>query len=122
VEDLELDRNSVFLKLKGVDTLARADALAGRDVFVREDCFRPLEGGRYYDFQLIGSRVVTRDGAEIGMVTGLTPAGEGTLLAVAGPDREYDIPFTGSICVRVDVRDKLIVVDPPEGLLELNEI
>jgi len=122
VESLEIDRNSVFLKLEGVETLAQADALAGRDVFVREDCFRPLERGRYYDFQLIGCRVVTREGAEIGRVTGIAPAGEATLLVVAGPGGERDIPFIEEICVRVDPANKLIVIDPPEGLLDLNEI
>jgi ribosomal 30S subunit maturation factor RimM len=30
------------------------------------------------------------------------------------------IPFTDAICQRVDVAAKLIVIAPPEGLLELN--
>ena len=37
----EIDRNSHFLKLKGIDTLDRADALAGLEIFIPEEGFRP---------------------------------------------------------------------------------
>jgi 16S rRNA processing protein RimM len=122
VESFELDRNSYFLKLKGVDTLAQSDALVGRDVFVTETSFRPLEDGRFYDFQIIGSRVVTDDGTEIGTVRGLLPAGESTLLVVVRGEKEYYVPFAEPICRRVDAEKREIVIDPPAGLLELNEI
>lgn len=122
VEALVLDRNSHFLKLKGVDSLARADALAGRDVYVPEEFFRTLAPGRFYDFQVLGSRVVTADGREVGTVRGILPAGGQDLLVVARGEKEYYIPFAEPICVRVDPAGREIVIDPPDGLLELNEI
>lgn len=122
VESLELDRNSHFLKLRGVDTLARADALAGLELFVEERDFPRLEKGRFYIFQLIGSRVVTKDGAEIGTVKGILPAGGSSLLVVAREGRELYVPFTEAICVGVDPEAREILIDPPDGLLELNEI
>lgn len=122
IESLELDRNSHFLKLRGVDTLARADALAGREVFIEESEFPGLEKGRFYAFQLIGSRVVAKGGAEIGTVKGILPAGGSSLLVVVREDRELYVPFTEEICVRVDPQAREILIDPPDGLLELNEI
>ncbi len=121
-ESLEMDRHSVFLKLKGVDTLAQADALVGREILVPEDCFRPLAEGRYYDFQLLGCRVVTREGIEVGTVEGLMPAGKETLLVVMRDGKELFIPLTEAICLRIDPKGKEIVIEPPDGLLELNEI
>lgn len=73
VESLKLDRNAYFLKLKGIDTLAGADALVGLDVFVAEADFRRLERGLFYDFEVIGCRVVTSDGTEVGEVAGISP-------------------------------------------------
>ncbi len=35
-------------------------------------------------------------------------------------DHEILIPFIPAICVEIDVDNKRIVIDPPEGLLELN--
>jgi len=122
VESLKLDRNSHLLKLEGVDTLAQADALAGVEIYIAEGDFRPLDGGRFYEFQVIGSRVVTRDGVEVGEVTGVLPAGGPVLLVVKRGDREVYVPFTEAICVRVDPEAKEILIDPPPGLLELNEI
>jgi 16S rRNA processing protein RimM len=122
VESLELDRNSTFLKLKGIDTLAQSDALTGLAVFVEEGCFRPLGGGCFYEFQVIGSRVVTRDGTEIGTVASILPAGGGHLLVVSRGGNECYVPFAEPICLRVDPEAKEIVIDPPDGLLDLNEI
>jgi 16S rRNA processing protein RimM len=122
VESFELDRNSYFLKLKGIDTLAQSDALAGVEVFIPEACFRPLEDGRYYDFQVIGCRVVTGEGAEVGTVRGILPAGGSNLLIVARGENDVYVPFAAPICRCVDPEKREIVIDPPDGLLDLNEI
>ncbi len=122
VESFELDRNSHVLKLRGIDTLARADALAGRDVYLPEAAFRLLEAGRYYDFQLIGSRVVTGDGTEVGTVSGLLASGGQDVLVVVRGGSEVYVPFVEAICRRVDPERREIVIDPPDGLLDLNEI
>jgi 16S rRNA processing protein RimM len=122
VESLVIDRGAPILKLKGVDTLEAADGLAGREVLAAESDFRAPEAGRFYDFQLLGSRVVTRDGAEVGTVTGLLEAGGPVLLVIRRGGREVDIPFTPAICVKVDPDAREVVIDPPDGLLDLNEI
>ena len=122
VESLDLDRNSHILKLKGIDDLARADALAGLEIFVPEESFPALEGGRYYQFQVVGSRVVTVGGTAVGTVRDVIDAGGSSLLVVEGGGRDYYIPFTATICLRVDPERGEILVDPPDGLLELNEI
>jgi len=122
VESLTLDRNSHFLKLRGIDTLARADAVAGGELFAEAGGFPPLERGRYYEFQIIGSRVVRKDGAEVGTVARILPAGGSELLVVERDGREAFVPFTETICVEIDPEAGVIVIDPPDGLLDLNEI
>jgi 16S rRNA processing protein RimM len=108
VESLILDRNAHILKLRGVDTLAAADALAGRDIYAVEEDFRRLGREAFYDFELLGSRVRTRDGQEVGEVVSILAAGnpvvaDGPVLLVVrrGRDDVY-VPFTEAICVRVD--------------------
>jgi 16S rRNA processing protein RimM len=122
VESLTLDRNSHFLKLKGIDTLAQADALAGVEVYAAEADFKPLERGRFYEFQVVGCRVVTRGGVEVGEVTDILRAGGPVLLVVRRGDREVYVPFTEAVCLKVDPGAGEILIDPPDGLLELNEI
>lgn len=122
IESLTLDRNSHILKLRGVDTLEAADALAGRDVCAAETDFRSLGGDRFYDFQIIGCRVRTREGAEIGTVAAVLAAGGPVLLVVRRGDEDIYVPFNETICVKVDAEAREVVIDPPEGLLDLNEI
>jgi len=122
VESGALDRNSFILKLTGVDTLERADALAGAEIFVDEASFRPLERGAYYEFQVVGSRVVTVGGTEVGTVRSVLPAGGSNVLVIARGGEEIYVPFAEPICRRVDLEGRVIVIDPPDGLLELNEI
>jgi ribosomal 30S subunit maturation factor RimM len=38
---------------------------------------------------------------------------------IAGPRGEVMVPMVGGICIRVDPASKVIVVDPPAGLLDL---
>ena len=122
VESFRRDRNAPFLKLKGIDTLAQADALAGCDVYVAASDFRRLGPDRFYDFEVLGSRVVTRDGTLVGEVAGILEPGGAVLLVVRRGDEDVYIPFREGICVKVDPEAREIVIDPPEGLLELNEI
>ena len=122
VESFERDRNAPFLKLRGIDSLAAADALVGHDVLVEAGVFRQLEPDRFYDFEVLGRRVVTRDGTAVGEVAGILETGGPVLLVVRRGDREVYIPFAEGILVKVDPEAGEIVIDPPDGLLELNEI
>jgi len=40
------------------------------------------------------------------------------VLVVQGAVKDYLIPFAASVCTEVDVENKLIKIDAPEGLLE----
>lgn len=122
VESFARDRNSHHLKLKGIDTLASADALAGRELFVEAGAFRRLEPDRFYDFEVLGRRVVTREGTEVGEVAGILETGGPALLVVRRGEREVYVPLAEGILVGFDRGSGPVVIDPPDGLLELNEI
>jgi 16S rRNA processing protein RimM len=117
IEDHWFQRDRIVLKFVGIDTVDQAEPLRGIEICVPEEDAVELESGVYFDWQLAGCRVKTTDGREIGKVRELMRTGGTELLVVEGV-REYLIPFAGSICVEVDVENKLIHIDPPEGLLE----
>jgi 16S rRNA processing protein RimM len=75
----------------------------------------------WYEDQLVGLPVLTRDGTRIGAVTGLE-AGPAQDLLVVSLDAGGDayLPFVEAIVPEVDVERGQVVVDPPPGLLELN--
>lgn len=122
VEALTRRGNAYHLKLEGVETLALADALAGAEVFVPEDMLTSLEDGQFYIYQLKGCSVLDMAGRKIGMVVDVDAVPGNSLLIVEKEGQEILIPFHQSICKEVDIARKEIRVDPPEGLLDLDEI
>jgi 16S rRNA processing protein RimM len=81
-----------------------------------------LEEDNYYSFQIIGCSVVTQSGKQVGNVSDLIWVKDNNLLVVTQGRNEILIPFTRTVCLEVDLKQKIIRIDPPEGLLELNEI
>lgn len=113
-------KNRVIIKIEGVDSIDAAKALVGSEVQLPAEQLVPLPADSYYDFQLIGCRVVVPSGDTIGVVEEILKSGENSLLVVRGGDREYLIPAAREILVSIDIESKEIVADPPAGLLELN--
>jgi len=108
----------VVLRFEGYDSIERGETLRGADICVPEKDAIELEEDEFFDWQLAGCCVETIDGTPIGEVTELMRTGGTELLVVKGETKEYLIPFAEAICVEVDVENKLIRVDPPDGLLE----
>ncbi|MGH9835052.1 MAG: ribosome maturation factor RimM, partial [Blastocatellia bacterium] len=61
----------------------------------------------------------TMDGERLGRVAQVQNYGAAPLLAVRDGKRELLIPLVLSICVEIDTAQKRIVLNPPEGLLDL---
>jgi 16S rRNA processing protein RimM len=97
-----------------------ADALRNTQLLVPVEDLPELEDpDSFYDHQLVGLVAALPDGEVIGEVTGVRH--EGTeLLVVRRPDRpDLLVPFVSAIVPTVDLAGGRVVVDPPEGLLEL---
>ena len=105
------------VRVEGVPDRSAAEALVGAEVWaLREDLGEAGEG-RYFWADLEGLPVVTGTGEVVGKVTGLVETGGVDVLVVDGSRGERLVPLAPY--VRVDLEVGRIVVDPPEGLLEL---
>ena len=111
------------MKLKGIDSIEQAKEIIGQELFLPEDEFPPLDDkDLFYFHQIEGFTVILKDGFEVGVVKDNISVDENELLTVIRAGREILIPFSRSICVAIDHQKRQIIVDPPEGLLDLNEI
>jgi 16S rRNA processing protein RimM len=118
IEKFWFQKGRVILKFAGLDTIEEAEKLRDRDVCVPEEDAVELEDDEFFDWQLAGCRVETIDGNAIGEVTEVMRTGGTEILVVAGDGKEYLVPFAETICTEVDIENKIIRVDPPEGLLD----
>ena len=96
--------------------------MVGEEVFLPEKELQDLEKGSYYLYQLIGCSVATKNGDRIGVVANILSISESELLVVSSRRKDILIPFVSEICIQMNIDKKEIIIDPPEGLLDLNEI
>ena len=120
VESVRFHRGRPIIGLTGIDTIDAAEALAGFELRVSADALQPLPSGSYYRHDLVGCSVVTRAGAAVGRVTDVEGDVAGSRLVVESGVGEVLIPIAESICAEIDVAGRKIVVEPLEGLLDLN--
>ena len=104
---------------EGVTSIDDAELLRGAELRIPADAIAALPEGAYYVHDLVGCRVETAAGDRIGRVVRVDMAGT-PLLIVGDEPHEVLIPLVDTICRRVDVQQQVIVIDPPEGLIDLN--
>lgn len=119
---LEIDRSRVhagklLVGFRGLERLEDVEGL-GRDLRIPESALVPLPEGEYYWYQYVGAPVQTEAGESVGTVVRVEPTGGSGMLVVQRGAEEVQIPLTPSMCPVL--RPDLIVVRPPEGLLDLN--
>jgi 16S rRNA processing protein RimM len=111
----------LLLRLDGVADRDSADALRGSLFVVDSSALPPIdEPDTYYDHQLEGLLVRTTTGRNIGTVTEVLHTAAGELLAVNRAEAgELLVPFVSAIVTSVSLDSRIVEIDPPEGLLEL---
>ena len=78
----------------------------------------PEDPDEFYDHQLVGLRVVTTDGDEVGELTEVLHSSAQDLLSIRGTDgREILVPFVAQLVPTVDVPGGTVVVEDRPGLL-----
>jgi len=83
----------------------------GAEILVDRDQFGGVERDEYYWADLVGTRVVTTNDQELGVVESLLETGANDVLVVQG-DRRRLIPFLiGSVIQMVDLDSGNIIVD-----------
>ena len=120
IVEVRFQQGRPIVALHGIETMNEAEALAGAELKMPVEALGPLPAGTYYHHDLIGCEVRDRYGSAIGRVSAVEGTIDRSRLVVAGSRGEVLIPLVAEICVSVDPARQQIVVDPPEGLLELN--
>jgi 16S rRNA processing protein RimM len=104
---------------EGIESINDAETLRGLDLRIPAGDVKPLGPDAFYVFDLVGCVVRTVGGEDVGPVERVDLATGVPRLVVAG-DGEVLVPFTDPICRRIDPAAKVIEIDPPPGLIELN--
>jgi len=120
VTAMRVHQGRPIIALDGVVTMNDAEAMAGVELRVPVSELEPLPAAMYYRHDLIGCRVETVGGDVVGEVHKVEGDLGASRLVLKVSDGEVLIPLAQAICVVIDIAARRIVVDPPEGLLDVN--
>ncbi|MGH8610712.1 MAG: ribosome maturation factor RimM [Gammaproteobacteria bacterium] len=111
VVDAKTHGDGVLALLEGYEDRAQARGSMGQEIAVYRSQLPEPGLGEYYWADLIGMRVMNREGTEFGTVTGLIETGMHDVLVVQG-ERERLVPFVSGIYVySIDSVLRCIAVD-----------
>lgn len=102
-----------LLRLEGIGDRTAAEALRGAALLVREEDSPALPPDVYYVHQLIGLRVVTTDGRELGAISEVIETGANDVYVT----EKALIPAIPQVVQAVDLEAGTMLIEPMPGLL-----
>lgn len=103
---------------KEVTSRDDADTLIRKEIAVLRESLAELQNDDYYVFDLIGCAVKTKDGLSAGVVVDVVDNPGNDLLKIENNDQHCLIPMVKEIVLEIDIDNRVIYVDPIEGLFE----
>lgn len=135
VEGARWHSGRLLLHFEGVDDRTAAESLRGLLLQVEVDPSEvPVDPEEFYDHQLVGLTVVDRSGARVGRVVDVVHGAQDLLVVDRAPvpDGAVErgaartetavpamVPFVHALVPEVDLASGRLVVDLPDGLLDL---
>jgi len=127
IEEFWPHKGRLVLKFAGVDSIEEADKLRDCELQIPAAERASLEPGSAYVSDLVGCTVFDGE-REVGRLKDLQfGAGEAPLLVIEGPrvedpghTREMLVPFAEAYLKQVDLAGRRLVMQLPEGMLELD--
>jgi 16S rRNA processing protein RimM len=113
-------KGRMVLKFRGIDTIDGAGRLVGAWVEIEAGEAAPLPEGTYWDHDLIGCVLSDGKGKKLGEVTAVLRIAGNCQLVIRGERGEFLVPAVSGICREISIERREIVVDLPEGLMDLN--
>jgi 16S rRNA processing protein RimM len=119
IESVKYFKNSVILKLEGIDTPEAAASFKEHFVLVDRQNAVKLPEDTFFICDILGSRVYDENGSELGILHDVLQTGSNDVYVVKGGlGREILIPALKSVVRNVSPQQKRIDVIVPKGLLD----
>jgi 16S rRNA processing protein RimM len=116
---LQASRNGdkVRLVFEGIDSREAAAEMRGEWVLARQSDLPTMPEGEYYRIQLLGLRVVSTEGQELGTIEDVFSTRENDVYVARGEAGEVLVPAIDDVVVGIDLEKRVVTVEVIPGLL-----
>ncbi len=120
IETAQLHKGDFLrVKFEDVDTEAEADEILGSEVYLPLSVLPPLEGNQFYFHEIIGFAVEDQRLGPIGQIVGVNDTTAQPLFEIEWNTRQILVPMIDDFIIEVNRAQKKIVLNTPEGLVDL---
>lgn len=118
IEQARFSKNMVFLKLKGIDTVEQAEDYRNLYLKIKRNKDGKLEKDSYYIVDILGCKIITDEGKELGDIEDVFSTGSNDVYVVKDElGKQVLLPAIKDVIKKVDIKNKVITVHLLEGLL-----
>jgi 16S rRNA processing protein RimM len=110
------DREAWILKLEGLDDRTEVESMRGELLETPDREVLRDDDESYFVHELIGLRVLTDAGAELGNITDVLQSGAADVYVVRAAVGETLLPAIGEVIERIDLVSGTMTVRPQAGL------
>ncbi|MGQ0539010.1 MAG: ribosome maturation factor RimM [Gemmatimonadaceae bacterium] len=118
VRSARATKDGWLLAVDAVPDRTAADAMRGRDLYMRRDDVPAAAAGATIVDDLLGLSMTLADGTQLGTVSDYYELPQGLVLEVTRADASVLFPFNEAFVSRIELDRGVIVVDPPPGLFD----
>lgn len=119
IEKISGTASKPFIKFEGIQSFEQASALKGCSIYMLKSARAKLARGEFYDDEIVGFEVKDNNLGLLGEVREIQSQGANRLLSIIQKGKEILIPIQGPFITSINKSKKLILVELPEGFLDI---
>jgi 16S rRNA processing protein RimM len=120
IENSTLHKNDFLrVKFEDVDTEEDADAIMGCELYLPLSFLPKLEGNQFYYHEVIGFEVEDQRLGVVGKIVSINDSTAQPLFEVLNGNVEMLIPMIDQFLIKIDRENKKVIMNLPEGLVEM---
>ena len=120
IENSSLHKNDFLrVQFEDVDTEEEADSILNCDVYLPLSMLPKLEGNKFYFHEVIGFEIEDKRLGVFGKIVSINDTTAQPLFEVLNGEVEMLIPMVDHFLVKIDRENTKVVMDLPEGLVEM---
>ena len=120
IENSSLHKNDFLrVQFEDVDSEEEADSILNCDVYLPLSMLPKLEGNKFYFHEVIGFEIEDKRLGVFGKIVSINDTTAQQLFEVLNGEVEMLIPMIDQFLVKIDRENKKVVMDLPEGLVEM---
>lgn len=119
IQEVKYFKNQVLLKLKGIDSIEQAEKLKGLYLKIDKKDAIKLPKDTYFIADLLGMKVKTIEGEDLGYIDDIFPTGSNDVYVVKDKEgKQILIPAIQDVIRTIDLENKVMTIKLIEGLRE----